>query len=112
MSATSFAPTTNYPQGHAERPRVDDTHDWMRAGVAGTLLTGSLLLLSGKRRAGLLVTTAGAALALLQEKEVLQAWWDALPGYLDDAQRMLDQAQTTIDDLTSKRDRIMSLFRR
>ncbi|HWG20153.1 MAG TPA: hypothetical protein VG225_06450 [Terracidiphilus sp.] len=84
--------------------------DWMRIGVGSTLLTGSFLLLSGKRKAGLLVTAAGTALAMLDNKEIVSEWWNALPGYLNNAQRMLDQAQETIDDLAAKRDKVMALF--
>jgi hypothetical protein len=84
--------------------------DWMRIGVGSTLLTGSLLLLCGKRKAGLLVTAAGTALAMVEQKELVSEWWNALPAYLDQAQRMLDQVATTVDDLTQKRDQIMALF--
>lgn len=112
MSAVPISQSPNYPQGQTETRQEREFNDWMRAGVAGTLLTGSLLLLTGKRRAGLLVTAAGTTLALLQEQETVRTWWNALPGYLDDAQKMLDQAQMTIDDLTAKRDKLMGLFRK
>jgi len=42
----------------------------------------------------------------------VREWWDTLPGYLDKAQQMLDQATATIDDLSAKRDKIMSLLRK
>jgi hypothetical protein len=84
--------------------------DWMRLGVGAALLTGSLLLLTGKRRAGLALTAAGTALAMLEHKEIVGEWWDTLPGYLDQAQRLLDQAAATIDDLSEKRDKIMALL--
>lgn len=100
-----------YPQGHMEtRKEVKLDPDWMRIGVGSTLLTGSLLLLTGKRKAGLLVTAAGTALAMLDNKELVSEWWNALPTYLDHAQRMLDQVSSTVDDLTDKRDKIMALF--
>ncbi|MGB8099787.1 MAG: hypothetical protein WCF17_21740, partial [Terracidiphilus sp.] len=60
--------------------------------------------------AGLVASAAGAALAMVDEKELVKKWWDALPNYLNTAQRMLDQAQQTIDDLASKRDKIMSII--
>ncbi|MGA7256638.1 MAG: hypothetical protein WBX09_08330, partial [Terracidiphilus sp.] len=66
--------------------------------------------LTGQRRAGLVASAAGAALAMVDEKELVKKWWDALPNYLNTAQRMLDQAQQTIDDLASKRDKIMSII--
>ncbi|KAA6458265.1 hypothetical protein DYQ86_20320 [Acidobacteria bacterium AB60] len=89
---------------------VRSNPDWMRIGVGSALLTGSLLLLTGKRKAGLVVTAAGTALAMLEHKEVVSEWWNALPRYLDQAQKMLDQVAATVDDLSEKRDRIMSLL--
>jgi len=115
MSARTIplAPSVNYPQEHMEtRDEVRLDPDWMRIGVGAALLTGSLLLLTGKRRSGLLVTFAGTALAMVEHKDVVREWWESLPGYLDNAQRMLDQAAATIDDLTEKRDKIMSLLGR
>jgi hypothetical protein len=84
--------------------------DWMRIGVGASLLTGSLLLLTGKRKAGLLVTALGTALAMLDNKEIVADWWEALPNHLQKAQRMLDQTQQTVDDLTDKRDKVLALF--
>ena len=84
--------------------------DWLRIGVGASLLTGSLLLLTGKRKAGLLVTVAGTALAMLEHREVVAEWWEKLPQHLEKAQTMLEQTQHTIDDLTQKRDKIFSMF--
>lgn len=110
MSA-GMAPVVNYPQGDMERREdVRSDPDWMRISVGGTLLTGSLLLLTGKRKAGLVVTAAGTAMAMLDQKELVSEWWNALPAYIDRAQRMLEQVSTTVDDLTDKRDKIMALF--
>lgn len=109
--AVPIAQSVVYPQGHMEtRTDVRPDPDWMRIGVGASLLTGSLLLLTGKRKAGLLLTTAGTALAMLEHKDLVSEWWNALPGYLDQAQRLLDQAAATIDDLSEKRDKIMSLL--
>jgi len=104
------------PEGYVEsrqetsfnESRIDP--DWMRIGVGCTLLTGSLLLLAGKRKAGILATFAGTALAILEHQDLVSEWWNALPGYLNDAQRMLDQVTSTVDDLTAKGDQIKSLF--
>jgi hypothetical protein len=115
--------SVNYPQGRVEAPHgtplnaknVSETFvepDWMRIGVGATLLTGSLLLLTGKRKAGLLVTAAGTALAMLEHKELVRELFDTLPGYLERAQSMLDQAASTVEDLNNKREKIMSLLGR
>lgn len=105
-------PTRNYSQVHQESrmETTDKNTDWLRIGVGATLLTGSLLLLTGKRKAGLLVTAAGTTLAMLEHREVVAEWWEALPRHLQKAQHMLEQAQNTIDDLTQKRDQVKALF--
>ena len=111
MSAIPMPHNPTYPQGHVEQRRSDEP-DWMRIGVGATLLTGSVLLLTRQRKLGLLVTAAGSALAALEHKEIVKEWWEALPGYLDKAQEILDQTQHTIEDLSAKRDKIMGLFGR
>jgi hypothetical protein len=114
MGIASLPQSVNDPQGHMESHREtrQNEKDWMGVAVGGSLLVGSLLMLSGKRRAGLLLTAAGTALALVEEQEMVRAWWQALPGYLDNAQRVLEEAQKTIDDLSSKRDKLRALFNR
>jgi hypothetical protein len=112
MSAAPL-PTSSYPQRQLEsRMHATKNPDWVRIGVGASLLTGSLLLLTGKRKAGLLVTAAGAALAMLDNRDVVSQWWDVLPQHLQKAQQMLDQTQQTIDDLSAKRDKIFELFGR
>jgi hypothetical protein len=86
--------------------------DWLGLTVGGTFLAGALLLLSGKKRAGLVVTAAATALTLLDQKETVREWWNTLPQYLDDAQRLLDEAQRTVDDLAAKREKLRGMFNR
>ncbi len=110
MGAVPLSPRS-IPQGQmGMRDQSRPEPDWLRIGASCALLTGSLLLLAGKRRAGLLVTATGTALAMVEEKELVKEWWNALPNYLNTAQRMLDQAQETIDDVAAKRDRVMAIL--
>ena len=112
MGAVPLQPRS-YSQQHEESHFEPNRRaDRRRLCIGCTLLTGSLLLLAGKRKAGLLVTIAGTTLAMLEEQELVSRWWNALPGYLDTAQGMIDQANQTIDDLNAKRERIVSLFSR
>ncbi len=113
MGVASLPQSVNYSQGHIEPPmKANHDKEWMGAAVGATLLVGSVLMLSGKRRAGLVLTAAGTAMALIEEKDAVRACWNALPAYLDSAQRLLDEAQRTVDDLAAKRDRLRSLFGR
>jgi hypothetical protein len=111
MGAVPLTPTANDPQSHAEiLPPSQEKSDLLGMAVGGSLLVGALLLLSGKRRAGLVVTAAATALTLLDEQDTVRAWWNSLPHYLDEAQLLLNKAQTAIDDLTSKRDKLRTIF--
>lgn len=110
MGAVPFPPRS-IPQGPSETSqRSCPAPDWMRLTASGALLTGAILLLTGKRRPGLLLSATGAALAMVEEKELVKQWWEALPGYLDRTQRMIDQVQETVDDLAAKRDKIKSIL--
>ncbi len=113
MGVTAFPHPPNYPQSQGEiiNPQQAET-DWLGMAVGGGFLIGSLLLLSGKKRAGLVVTAASGALTLLDQQETVREWWNTLPRYLDEAQRLLDQAQQTVDDLAAKRDKLRAMFDR
>ncbi len=111
MNATALPQPVKYPHGQLETADTKGP-DWARMAVGGALLTGAILLISGNRRAGLVVSAAATAFTLLEEEEMLRKWWNSLPGYLDDAQRMLDQAQHTIEDLTQKREKLRAIFNR
>jgi uncharacterized protein YjeT (DUF2065 family) len=95
-----------------ERASSSRNQEWLRISGGCTMLAGALLLLAGKRRAGLLTTAAGTVLTVLDQKETVKECWNALPGYLETAQQMLDEAQHTIDDIAAKRDKVMSLLGR
>jgi len=110
MGVTALPHSVNYPHGHLENGKETQNPDWARVAVGGTLLAGALLTLSGKRRAGLVVTAAAAALTLLEEKETVRAWWSSLPQYLDEAQLLLNQAQHTVDDLAAKREKLRAML--
>lgn len=115
MGVTAFPhPMTNpdSPYNQAENVTQQESPDWMGITVGSTFLVGSLLLLSGKKRAGLAVTAAATALTLLDQQETIREWWNSLPQYLDEAQNLLDQAQITIDDLAAKREKLRAMFNR
>jgi hypothetical protein len=73
---------------------------WVGIAAAGTLAASGVLLVAGKRRAGLLTAVSGAALAMLDQPEVVSAWWNKLPGYLDEVQGLLSRAQAAVEDLS------------
>ena len=83
---------------------------WARIAAAGTLIVGGGLLLGGKRKSGLVAATAGASLALLDQKETVLALWNQLPGCIDHAQQVLGQVQESLDEIAVQREKIGKLL--
>jgi hypothetical protein len=98
QSENQFAPV---PRGCKTQ-----TPNWVRFAASGTLVAGGLLLLNGRRRAGLAVAATGTALAMLDQKEALRALWNEIPFYIDELQGMLGKVQSTVDELSSQRERL------
>jgi hypothetical protein len=69
-----------------------------------------MLLLAGQRRAGLVAAASGTALALLDQKETLRSWWNLLPGFIDDVQRVLGQVQGGVEDIAAKRETLRQIL--
>jgi hypothetical protein len=88
-----------------------DSIDWVRIAACGSLIAGGIMLLSGQRRAGLVVAASGTALALLDHEETLRAWWQVLPGYVDKAQMMIEQVQEVVDNVTEKGESLRRVLR-
>ena len=83
-----------------------DSVSLTRIAAAGSLTAGGVLLLSGKRRAGLVVAASGTALAMLDQQETVRAWWNALPGYIGKIQELLARMQSALDSLTTQREKL------
>lgn len=87
-----------------------DSVDWLRIAAAGSLIAGGLLYVAGERRAGMAAAATGTALAMVDQQDLLRAWWRQLPGYVDQVQQMLDDVQNLVEDLTGKRDRLREVL--
>lgn len=86
--------------------------NWVLLAAAGTLAASGALLVAGKRRAGLATAVTGAALAMLDQKEIVGKWWNALPGHLDEIQGMLGRAQAAVEDLTVQGEKLRRVLSR
>ena len=86
--------------------------NWIGFAAGGTLVAAGLLLLVGERRAGMVAAASGTALAMIDEKETLHAWWNALPGYIDQVQRVLNQVQATVEDVDAKHETLRRILTR
>jgi hypothetical protein len=97
------------------RATLDDnlpggTRNWTRGLAAGALITGAVLLASGRRKSGLLATGAGAIVALLEDSEAVREVWEALPAYLKTGQEMLGRFETFIGELAAQGDKIRKMI--
>ncbi len=81
--------------------------------VAGsTVVAGGALIVAGHKRAGLAIALAGTALALLEDREIVESWWKNMPGYLQDAQNMLDKVEGYMKEATAQGQRLQGILRR
>jgi hypothetical protein len=87
-----------------------NSDQWLRYAAAGTLAAGGALLVTGRRRAGLIAAASGAALAMLDQKEVVRAWWNTLPGFLEELHATLGRAQTAVEDLSTQGQRLREVL--
>ena len=78
--------------------------------AVGSLALSGVLLMSGKRRAGLVAAVSGTALAMLDQQESLKAWWETLPIYLADVQMMLSRAQGAVENVSVQRDKLHKIM--
>ena len=103
------------PEKEAKMQRCIDGVDatnWARIAAGASLMAGGLLLLTGRRKAGLVTAAGGTALALLDQQETVKAWWDALPGYIDRVQGMLGKVEDTVAELEQQRARLDDVLNR
>jgi hypothetical protein len=89
-----------------------DSMRWVGMIAAGTLAASGALLVTGKRRAGLVAAISGAALAMLDQQDVVCKWWNALPAYLEEVQVMLNRTQAAVDELSAQGERLRRVLNR
>jgi len=75
---------------------------WTRSVAAGSLLVGAILLITGRRKSGLAVVTAGAAVALLENPEAVRDFWDQMPRLLRSSQDFLVRIEEFMEELNKQ----------
>ena len=85
---------------------------WVGMVGAGTLVASGVLLVAGRRRAGLLTALTGAALVMLDQRDVVSQWWSALPACLEEMQGTLGRAQAAVDDLSVQGEKLRRVLGR
>ncbi len=101
---------SEYDSEPMPRTSAGESTNWARVAAGGALLAGGLLLLTGRRRAGLTAAAAGTTLALLDQKEAVSHVWRLLPEYIDNVQRVLEQVETTIENVSVKREKLRRIL--
>jgi hypothetical protein len=99
-------PLSEQAYEHETRPDADESEsiNWIGFTAGTTLAVAGMLLLSGNRRAGLVAAATGTTLAVLDQQDELRSWWNALPVYIDQVQRLLGQVQDTVNEVAVKRE--------
>jgi hypothetical protein len=83
--------------------------NWVRTVAAGSLVTGAVLLASGKRKAGLAVAAAGTIFALVEDPEGVKKVWNNIPDYLDNGHSLLTRFEKFVGELTAQGDRLRTV---
>jgi len=107
-------PLSKPQQNAMEAPQAQDANEinWLRYAAAGTLAVSGALLITGYRRAGLIAAASGATLAMLDQAEAVRAWWNRLPGFLEELQTTLGHAQTAVQDLSAQGQKLREVLGR
>jgi hypothetical protein len=79
---------------------------WVSVAAGASVFAGGFLLLTGKPKAGLVTAAAGTVLAALDQQETVKTWWNAVPGYIEQAQRLLAKVDSTVAEVAAQRDRL------
>jgi hypothetical protein len=75
---------------------------WTRTVAAGSLVIGALLLISGRRKSALAVSAAGAAVALLENPEIVREAWEAMPRVIRSGQDFLVRIEDFVEELNKQ----------
>jgi hypothetical protein len=80
--------------------------NWVRTVAAGSLVTGAILLATGKRKSGLAVAVAGTVFALVEDPEGVKKAWNNLPDYLDNGHSLLGRLEKFVGELTAQGEKL------
>src|ERR1700761_4627792 len=84
-------------------------NNWVRTVAAGSLVTGAILLATGKRKAGLAVAAAGTIFALAEDPAGVKKAWNGIPEYLDTGHNMLSPFEKFVGEITSQGEKLRSV---
>jgi hypothetical protein len=70
--------------------------------AAGSLIVSALLLVSGKRKSGVAVAAAGAAIALLEDPQAVRNAWESMPRFVRAGQDFMVRLEDFVDELNKQ----------
>jgi hypothetical protein len=83
---------------------------WTRSVAAGSLIVSALLLVSGRRKSGIAVAAAGAAVALLENPEAVKEAWESMPRFVRAGQDFLVRLEDFVDELNKQGKRLRDVL--
>lgn len=75
---------------------------WTRTVAAGSLVVSAVLLLTGRRRSGVAVAAAGAAVALMENPQAVRDAWNSLPRIVRSGQDFMVRMEDFVDELNKQ----------
>ena len=90
----------------------DGAFNWVRMAAVGSLALSGVLLMTGRRRAGLVSAVTGTALAMLDQEDSVKVWWQTLPIYLAEVELMLSRAQGAVDTAAAQHEKLRQIFKK
>ncbi len=112
MVVVPLAATGNESEARGEGVCTASSTCWVRVTAAGALAASGVLLMAGKRRAGLVAAVAGTVLTVLDQQETVRTWWNRVPGYLEEVQSILTRVQGAVDELSAQGERLRNILQR
>jgi hypothetical protein len=90
---------------------LDDGWDknWVRTVAAGSLVTGAILLATGKRKAGLAIAAAGTVFALLEDPQGVKKVWNSIPDYLESGHDFLGRFEKFVGELSAQGEKLRTV---
>lgn len=73
--------------------------DWKKALIYGSVATGALLFLTGRRPVGLAVAGIGLATFAAEHPEKFEELWRRFPEYVEKGSKFVDMAATFLERL-------------
>lgn len=112
MVVVPLAASGNESENSPAASHPSDSMFWLRVAAAGSLALGGVLLMGGKRRAGLIAAATGTALVVLDQQDSVRTLWTQLPSYLEEVHGILQRVQGAVDELSVQGERLRTIWSR